>query len=217
MKKIFYLIALVAVCFLFVQCEQNELNQDYGKHNGHEYVDLGLSVKWATCNVGANSPEEYGDHFAWGEVKPKYYYHWNTYKYYYELNNNFTKYTSRDQIVLDIKDDVACVNWGGMWRMPTKAEQTELVNNCTWTWSTQNGVNGYKVTGINKNSIFLPAACFMVADSLCLVGRGGYWSTYLKPDTLQDATAYFLYFNSDTMGVTYYPRSVGLSVRPVCQ
>lgn len=107
-----------------------------GMENGHEWVDLGLSVKWATCNVGAIQPEEFGDYFAWGEVETKAIYNWDTYKYYDDFN--LTKYTSNDsKTVLDPEDDAATVNWGGAWRMPTKAEQDELRNNCTWDWTTQ--------------------------------------------------------------------------------
>jgi hypothetical protein len=134
----------------------------------HEYVDLGLSVKWATCNVGATKPEEYGDYFAWGETTPKDAYDWSTYKWCNGGPSTQTKYctnssygTVDNKTTLDLSDDAACANWGGSWRMPTRAEQDELRNNCTWTWTTQNGVNGYKVTGTNGNSIFLPAAGYL--------------------------------------------------------
>ena len=99
MKKIFYLVALVAISLLFVQCEQNGMGSASGAHNGHEYVDLGLpsGLKWATCNVGANSPEEYGDYFAWGETEPKTTYNWDSYKYYDGSNlTKLTKYTGND-------------------------------------------------------------------------------------------------------------------------
>ena len=118
-----------------------------------EYVDLGLSVKWATCNVGATKPEEYGDYFAWGEVEPKNNYSLSTYKYCNGTNNSMTKYSAKNdvnrgefydnKIVLGPEDDAATVNWGGEWRMPTKEEQDELRNKCTWEWTILNGVQGY--------------------------------------------------------------------------
>ena len=109
-----------------------------------EYVDLGLSVKWATCNVGANSPEEYGDYFAWGETTSKDKYNWNYYKYCKGSSTTFTKYCNKSsygyngftdtKTKLDPDDDAATVNWGGSWRMPTVAEMTELQSECTWIW-----------------------------------------------------------------------------------
>ena len=216
MKKIFYLVALVAISLLFVQCEQNGSSQGQGKHEGHEYVDLGLSVKWATCNVGAESPEGYGDYFAWGEVKPKEDYSWETYKY--EIEDNLIKYNGSDgKIVLDVEDDAATVNWGGNWRMPTTEEQQELFNNCTWTWTTQNGVNGYNVTGPNGNSIFLPAAGCMDEGTLNFAGLGGaYWSSSLDIDDL--GNAYYVYFfGLDDLDWEIDLRYYGLTVRPVCK
>ncbi len=187
------------------------------------FVDLGLSVKWATCNVGATTPEEYGDYFAWGEVEPKTTYNWSTYKYGSDYNQ-LTKYCSKsnygkdgftdNKTVLDPEDDAATANWGSAWRMPTKAEQDELRNNCTWDWTTQNGVNGYKVTGLNGNSIFLPAAGYMIGGSLYLAGSNGYyWSSSL----LANGTyyAYFVFFGSDYVDWSYYDRGSGRSVRPV--
>ena len=135
----------------------------------HEYVDLGLSVKWATCNVGASKPEEYGDYFAWGETQPKNTYDWSTYKWCNGSYDTQTKYCTKssygtvdNKTQLELSDDAARANWGGSWRMPTDAEMTELREQCTWTWTTQNGVYGYKVTskksGYTNKSIFLPAA-----------------------------------------------------------
>ena len=137
----------------------------------YEYVDLGLSVNWATCNVGASSPEEYGDYFAWGETETKSEYTWATYKYCKGSENTLTKYCDdsnygnngfEDNIITLLpEDDVAHVKWGGKWRMPTEAEFNELIYSCDWAWTTQNGVMGYKVTskktGYTGCSIFLPA------------------------------------------------------------
>lgn len=223
MKKIFYLVALVAIGLLFVQCEQNEMENASGKHNGHKYVDLGLpsGLKWATCNVGATTPEEYGDYFAWGEVESKARYNWDTYKYY--GGSNVTKYTGNDKTVLDPEDDAATANWGGAWRMPTKEEQDELRENCTWLFTSQISVYGYKVTGPNGNSIFLPAAGYMHEGTLRNAGSFGfYWSSSL--DTDYPDYAYFVNFNSDCVDFTtdyadwiYDGRSSGRSVRPVCK
>ena len=193
---------------------------------GHEYVDLGLSVKWATCNVGANKPEDYGDYFAWGETKPKTTYNWSTYKWCRGSRESQTKYctsssygTVDNKTVLELADDAARANWGGSWRMPTKAEQDELRNNCTWTWTTQNGVYGYKVTskksGYTNKSIFLPAAGCRYDSSLRNAGsRGYFWSSSLY--TGSPCYAYYLYFSSSNVGWINCYRYYGQSVRPVC-
>ena len=193
----------------------------------HEYVDLGLSVKWATCNVGASKPEEYGDYFAWGETQPKDYYDWSTYKWCNGSYNTLTKYnnsssygTVDNKTTLDLSDDAARANWGGSWRMPTKAEQDELREQCTWTWTTQNGVNGYKVTskksGYTNKSIFLPAAGCRYDSSLDDAGSyGGYWSGSLG--TGYPGSAYNLDFRSDYVDWYNYYRYIGFTVRPVCQ
>ena len=189
----------------------------------HEYVDLGLSVKWATCNVGASKPEEYGDYFAWGEVEPKEYYAWSSYKWCNGSENSQTKYctdsyfgTVDNKTQLELSDDAARANWGGSWRMPTKAEQDELREKCTWIWTTQNGVAGYRVTSkSNGNSIFLPAAGYRYGRSLYSAGSYGYyWSSSLDTDRLD--YAYELYIYSDDVSRNYYRRYSGCSVRPVC-
>ena len=196
-----------------------------GSENGYEYVDLGLSVKWATCNVGATKPEEYGDYFAWGEVEPKDYYDWSsTYKWYNGSSDTQTKYctnsnygTVDNKTVLEAADDAARANLGGSWRMPTEAEQDELREKCTWTWTTQNGVSGCKVTSkINGNSIFLPAAGYRSGSSLYRPGIYGYfWSSSLYSDS--PSNAYYLFFNYSSYVDWYYDsRYFGHSVRPVC-
>ena len=195
--------------------------------NGYEYVDLGLSVKWATCNVGATKPEEYGDYFAWGETQPKSTYDWSTYKYCNGSSTSLTKYnnsssygTVDNKTTLELSDDAARANWGGSWRMPTKAEQDELRNNCTWTWTTQNGVNGYKVTskksGYTNNSIFLPAAGYRYDSSRYSAGSyGSYWSSSLYTGSPNDA--WDVYFGSGSVNSDLSSRCSGRSVRPVCQ
>ena len=214
--------ALKQGCIILVGSSNSET---MGTENGYAYVDLGLSVKWATCNVGAATPEEYGDYFAWGEVEPKTTYNWSTYKYCKGTNKTITKYCNNstlgndgftdDKIILDLEDDAAYVNWGGSWRMPTEAEQQALVNNCTWTWTTQNGVNGYKVTGPNGNSIFLPAAGYIDDTSPSYVGeRGDFWASSLSLNSPRNA--YNVFFRSNVVNVTYSYRNYGRSVRPVC-
>ncbi len=196
-----------------------------GVENGHNWVDLGLSVKWATCNVGATTPEGYGNYYAWGETKPKSTYNWSTYKYCNGTTYSMTKYCTDSEYgivdnktTLELSDDAAHVNWGGSWRMPTKAEQDELgdTNNCTWTWTTQNGVNGYKVTSKkNGNSIFLPAAGYRSNSNLSRAGSFGYyWSSSLS--TSNSDGAYYLDFLSSGVDWDYY-RCSGLPVRPVCE
>ncbi len=190
-----------------------------------EAVDLGLpsGIKWATCNVGATKPEEYGGYYAWGETEEKNDYSWSTYKWCKGSYDTMTKYCTNsscgivdNKIVLDPEDDVAHVKWGGDWRMPTKAELGELRNNCTCTWTTQNGVNGYKVTGPNGNSIFLPAAGWR--DGLELYDSGSvgrYWSSSLNESN--NGGAYYLYFSGgNCCGWDYGYRYRGCSVRPVC-
>ena len=190
--------------------------------DGHEYVDLGLSVKWATCNVGANKPEEYGDYFAWGETAPKEYYDWSTYKYCNGSGFTFTKYCNDsscgyngftdNKTILDPEDDAATANWGGAWRMPTKAELDELCNSCTWTWIDQNGVFGSKVVGKNGNSIFLPCAGY-VYDGSSDLRMGEYWSSTLH---IYPYYAYIVYFLGSITGQSSYAfRNEGRSIRPV--
>ena len=196
-----------------------------GTLNGHEWVDLGLpsGLKWATCNVGASQPEEYGDYFAWGEVEPKEYYDWSTYKWCNGSYDTQTKYCTDsyygivdNKTTLELSDDAANYNWGGSWRMPTTEEQVELYNNCSWEWTTQNGVYGRKVTGPNGNSIFLPAAGYRYGSSLSYAGGYGYYRSS-SLNTSYPYYAYSLYFCSDIVGWGSSYRDYGFSVRPVCQ
>lgn len=182
-----------------------------------QYVDLGLpsGIKWATCNVGAIKPEEYGDYFAWGEIKPKTAYSWSTYFDTIDGGSTFTKYTTAGKTMLDLEDDAARSNWGGEWQMPTNEEWTELRNNCTWTWTTKNGVNGYEVKSkINGNFIFLPAAGYHYLDDLHNAGYYGYyWSSSLRVGNPDDAWG--VYFGSDDVSRRSDGRCCGRSVRPV--
>ena len=195
-----------------------------GTENGYAYVDLGLSVKWATMNVGANKPEEYGDYFAWGETTTKSFYGTSTYKWCNGSYDSLTKYNNNssygtvdNKTTLELSDDAAYKNWGGSWRMPTDAEWTELREQCTWLLTTQNGVNGYKVTSkSNGNSIFLPIAGFRFWDSLYNDGDiSYYWSSSLYTDLAY--YAWHVYLDSSGVGrVHLTPRENGNSVRPVC-
>ena len=198
--------------------------------NGYEYVDLGLSVKWAACNVGATTPEGYGDYFAWGETTAKEMYNWNTYKWatatYDAEGTKWTletlnKYNTDDsygtidnKTVLDLADDAARANRGGAWRMPTYEEWRELINNCTWTWTTLNDINGFEVKGSNGNAIFLPAAGYRNLGDLDNAGsRGYYWSSSLG--TSYSYEAWNAFFNSDYIGGIDNNRYYGFSVRAV--
>ena len=219
MKKIaFFMCCLCAV--MFMSCTT-------GTENGHEWVDLGLpsGTKWATCNVGATKPEEYGNYYAWGETEPKTTYDWNTYKWCDGSYDTQTKYctsgrygTMDDKTVLELADDAARANWGGQWRMPTDDEWTELRENCTWTWTSDyngTGVAGRIVTSkTNSNSIFLPAAGYRGSDDLNNAGGNGfYWSSSLYTDG--PLNAWGVYFCSANLYGGSLGRFCGRSVRPV--
>ena len=192
----------------------------------HAYIDLGLpsGLLWATCNVGANAPEEYGDYFAWGETAPKDVYNWDTYQYCMGSYNTLTKYCSRSDYgyngftdnltILLPEDDAATANWGNGWRMPTKEEWQELYNNTTVTWTQQNGINGRLFTASNGNSLFLPAAGYRWDSYLYNVGWNGlYWSSSLN--TGDPSSAWYFSFNSDYYRMSNYYRYFGHSVRAV--
>ena len=190
-------------------------------YNGYEYVDLGLpsGLKWATCNVGASSPEEYGDYFAWGETETK-----SEYTYDNSLTLEKTlEYLKANGYIddegnLTPEHDAATANWGGSWRMPTKAEQQELRDNCTWIWTAQNGVNGYKVTGPNGSCIFLPAAGYRYGSSLSSDGDDGYYWSSTPDVSYFDDYAYCLYFYYGGEYVDwYYNRIYGLTIRPITE
>ncbi|MBR4830072.1 MAG: hypothetical protein IKZ92_09785 [Muribaculaceae bacterium] len=199
-----------------------------------DWVDLGLpsGTIWATRNVGASSPEEYGDYFAWGETAPKSYYDWNTYKWYHEyydanghLHDGYTKYCTDssfgldgfvdNKTELDPSDDAACAHYPG-GRMPSYDQIVELCNSCSWQWTQRNGVYGQLVTGPNGNTMFLPAAGGRWSDSLVDAGSYGYyWSRTLYSSS--PYRAYYLYFTS---GYWYdwssrYSRYFGYAVRAV--
>ncbi len=180
----------------------------------HDCVDLGLSVKWATCNVGATTPEEYGDYFAWGETETKDKYSWATYKW--GTSSNMTKYNTTDgKTILDPEDDAAQVHWGDKWRMPSKEEVDELTQQCSWIWTTRNNVNGYKVTGPNGNSIFLPAAGYKGSGPTYPAGEDGlYWTNTIE----KQHYSYLIVLHDDappTQAGSSGTRCFGFTIRPV--
>ena len=225
-KSILFFVLVVGATLLQAQsitvhqtCGQNGQVVKAIPPEAAQAVDLGLSVKWANMNVGAKSPEGYGDYFAWGETSTKSTYDWSTYFDTNDGGSTFTKYNNNGgKTVLDPEDDAAHVNWGGSWRMPTKAEWQELIDNCTWTWTTQNGINGYEVTskkaGYTDKFIFLPAAGYRLGSDLCSVGYGLYWSSSLYENGLSSAR--YLYFDSaGHHRLGNHDRYWGRSVRPV--
>ena len=192
-----------------------------------EAIDLGLpsGILWASCNVGATSPEEYGGYYAWGETEEKTNYSWSTYKWCNGDKDSMTKYCTDSQYgtvdnktTLDPEDDVAHVKWGGSWRMPTKAEQDELRTECDWERISINGVDGFKVKSrVNENFIFLPAAGNRNGSDVSAQGEGGtYWSATIQAKDSNNS--YYLYFLVDGYG--WYRsggRDGGLTVRPVTE
>ena len=190
------------------------------------FIDLGLSVKWATCNLGAEKPEDFGNYYAWGEIVPKRSYNWGSYKYLVGATSVFNKYNNNDKfgdidnrITLLADDDVAHVSLGGQCRIPTKKELLELMAECTWEKSTINGVDGYKITskkaGFEDRSIFMPAVGCCDNNYLINTGTNGYYwfsTLYENNPTL----AYILRFDSDNVKWSYSSRRKGLSIRPVC-
>lgn len=189
----------------------------------HEYVDLGLTsgTLWATCNVGALKPEEYGDYFAWGETTPKKNYTGGNYKWSdYNKGYGYIKYNDADgKTELEHYDDAATVNWGSDWCIPSKEQYEELIDQCNWTYTTMNDVKGYLVSSkSNGNSIFLPAAGIYSYDRVHKDGEAvtfafSYASREVKDNIL---TAWGLYINPSSEVKMYWEtRYFGSSIRPV--
>lgn len=206
MKKISLMILSLMLVGTVGRAKVTTTNEDENGSNGVEAVDLGLSVKWANMNVGAEKDSGFGSYFAWGEVKPKKYYSWNTYVWSRENTQFLVKYSITDRKTqLDLSDDAARANWGGDWRMPTVDECEELANpdKCTWEWITKDGVNGYKVTGKKTgNSIFLPITGFRFYDSVQFRAINGiYWTSTLY--TASPSKAWCIEFNFTDVNVHY--------------
>ena len=197
-----------------------------GDSNNHVYVDLGLpsGTLWATCNIGANAPEECGYYFAWGETEPKDSYSWSNYKYCYQVSTALTKYCFNANIglnhftdnltALESGDDAATVNWGDDWRTPTETEFQELEQNTTRLWTIQNGMAGYLLTAANGKTLFLPAAGYSTEQQNYLYVYGQYWTENLSEISAAKARCYIIEGNGN-----FYPlaheRFYGHSVRPV--
>ena len=235
-KTLLFVLALAVICAM-PSCKKdpnggNTTNENdsivdhSGTFNGHDYVDLGLpsGTLWATCNVGADTPEGCGDYFAWAETETKEVYNWETYKYCNGAHDQLTRYCPyseygyqgvvHDRTVLYDMDDAALSEWGTGWRMPTRNEMEELLF-CTTSrsWKEQNGVEGLLFEASNGNSLFFPAAGFVNETELAGVGEQGcYWSSSLGSDPDKGGTMYFVK-QSLSFGQAY--RCFGWTIRPV--
>lgn len=206
---------LTAECFVTV---------DRPNENGYDFVDLGLSVKWATRNIGAENPEDYGYYIAWGETATKSTFYWDNYRFYVSGEGysgvEVSKYYVNNKTFLDPEDDAANVIWGGNWRMPTQAEMKELIDNCTWTKTILNGINGYLVTskkaGYTDRSIYFPAAGSLVYDQQVSVGSVCYyWTNQVGYQSCH--AIYLSYGPIEGLRVdNSVPRYYGHTVRAVC-
>ncbi len=232
MKKIFFLFVYILCCYsayaqisiingstlvaTYDSTYKVVIKGNYFPGDGqtHEVVDLGLSVKWATCNVGAETPYDEGEYFAWGEAARDDEYSLDTYKY--GSGSEFSKYNSTDYItVLDCEEDAATVNWGNNYRMPTSTEFQELIDKCSWTWDATN--NGYLVKASNGNSIFLPAAGYRKANRLSYKDTDGYyWSSTLYANLRSYAYCLSFYDEGHSLD-THIFRYYGLPIRPVAE
>ncbi len=211
--------------FLVNEAQMSAVSESLEKGMSLGAVDLGLpsGTLWADRNVGADSPEAYGDYFAWGETSTKSTYNWSTYKWCKGSYNTMTKYcikysygTVDNNTVLDLEDDAAYVNMGTEWRMPTTDELKEIYFKCTWTWTTQNGTKGYRVTGPNGKSIFLPATGYRSGSSLSDAGFWGhFWSASL--DESDPDMAWNLGFYSSNCHKGSSSRFCGYTVRAVAR
>ena len=239
MKRLLFSIYCLIFINIIALAQSNQLeNTTSTTETSYKYIDLGLSVKWATRNIGAENEEDYGDYFAWGETTPKDDYSWDTYKYckgevimgildtaltkYCTDSNNGYNNFKDDKTILDPEDDAAAVNWGGSWRIPTHEEMEELKTKCTWEFTTQNGVDGFKVTstidGYTDKSIFLPAARMIINTTLHQDAGiyAAYWTSSLHIG-MANYFAYGLFANSKDLIELRdaHNRKYGLTIRPV--
>lgn len=192
----------------------------------YDVIDLGLTSKYATCNLGATSPVESGEYFAWGELETKIRFNTDNYLYYangnckYGKEGDCARLNPKINTILDSEDDVAHMRLGGSWRMPCLKDIAELHDKCTWEWTRRKGVKGYlltsKVEGYTDRSIFLPAAGFVLRDEKKNVGKAGYyWTSELYNQNARDAIT--TAFDRHIL-IRYLPnpRYAGLCIRPVC-
>ena len=228
---IFMMLALMVAALSFTACSSDDNDEEGGSEGGSEgssYVDLGLpsGTLWATCNIGASSPEDRGDFFAWGETKGynsgKTRFAWSTYKWCNGSYNSLTKYCNNGdwgyngftdyKTKLELEDDAAYVNWGPAWRMPSYEQFQELIGYTTYEFTTLNDIGGYKFTSkTNDKSIFLPTTGYR--DDELTGWRGHYWSCTLsqyEPDC-----AWRLYFDRGFIKTNESDRRIGICVRPV--
>lgn len=215
--------ALMLIMIIAAGCKKEKV--------GQVYVDLGLpsGTLWATCNVGASVPEEYGDYFAWGETSTKAKYNWSNYKYCKNgYSRDLTKYCDNPEdgyrgftdglTELQLGDDAASVKWGSEWRIPSRSQWEELYQNTTVTYTDLNGVSGLLFVANNGNSLFLPAAQSKLEDEIedPHSGTGRYWTSSLN--TYSSGTAFrFTFHKNGSYAVSGLdsPRSRGQSIRPV--
>ena len=222
------MLSIAILILVMLSCEKDKVYDDDSPelNVNHDYVDLGLSVKWATTNIGAQKAEDYGNYFAWGETKSKTTYDWTTYKFCNGAAKTITKYNAYSEYgivdslyALELDDDVAHIRWGGNWRMPTFQECKELIDSCTCTWTDINGVNGYMFSSNRKGyedcSIFLPASGHIYGTNTFNVGAWAYYpsSSLSGPDMSST-----IHFKEDRESPNIFVgyRYCGFPVRPVC-
>lgn len=233
MKKFFSLIAIAMLCVLSVDAQTINIHFKNGQKvqfpdsqvdyvdftakpddptlTAGDAIDLGLSVKWASCNLGASTPTEAGGYYAWGETSEKSKYTKDNYSYY---NATTSSYTNIGTNISGTEYDAAFVNLGKGWSMPSYLQFQELEKKCSWEWTSMNGVNGYIVTGKNGNTIFLPAAGSKLSSVSSKNERGSYWCDYVNNDA---SANYFNMSSSQHTVENLFTESkyCGLTIRPV--
>ena len=199
-----------------------------GNSGVHECVDLGLpsGLKWATCNIGANAPEEYGEYYAWAELETKHMYDQYHYSFFSLkqddiFSHGYGEIEALGGDISETKYDVAHLLWGENWRLPTREEFSELTLYCSWFWTSINNVYGYEITGTNGNKIFLPATGLRIASAKFYKNNGGnYWSSTPLEYSNHLDEAYHLYFYRDDYSgndikTDSYFKYYGMTIRPV--
>lgn len=214
---------------VYDDCNRNGHLVDLTDRSSGNAVDLGLSVRWASCNIGATAPEEYGDYFMWGETEPNERdYEWRNYKYCFNNSSTLTKYCTQAQygtvdgkFTLESRDDAATVNWGSDWRTPTPEEWVELYEHCYWDRIKVNKIDVYQVTSkINGNSIIIPLTGYKTGSNIWS-GYARYWTNSLQPSNAEEGEYNdnrALYYTLNTYlsrNYDYYDRYYGLPVRAV--